>query len=221
MSNASGHNSAGLAIIGPDLVITGEVRNGGHVEIHGRIDGSIAASHVQVHRSGVVLGSLNANSAEIDGQAQGQLLVRQLLQIGSSGRVQGDVRYGQLAMQAGAELSADVRNVPPEIAGDLNLTVKRGQSVLITTDDLNAIDPDSPQASLVFAVSRPVGGFVARAQALATPIDRFALPELRGYGVVFVHDGSTVAIASFDITVSDQTGATSGAAKTVHVAVFR
>ncbi len=209
------------AVIGADLVITGEVRNGGSVEVLGRIDGSLAAEHVIVHRGGQIFGALNAGSAEVDGVVQGQLLVRRLLQIGSSGQINGDVRYGQIAMQSGAELSADVRNVPPGIAGDLQLTVKRGQFARISTDDLTAIDPDSPAASLVFAVSRPVNGFVARVSAQTTPIDRFTQPELLNSSIVFVHDGSGAAVASFDVTVTDNAGASSGPAKTVHVAVFK
>lgn len=209
------------AVIGADLTITGDVRNGGSVEVFGRIDGSLAADHVIVHRGGQIFGSLIAGSAEVDGVVQGQLLVRRLLQIGSTGSINGDVRYGQIAMQTGAELSADVRNVPPSIAGDLNLTVTRGQFVRIATEDLTAIDPDSPIASLVFAVSRLVNGFVARSSAHTTPIDRFTQADLQSNTIVFVHDGSGAAVANFDVMVTDHAGASSGPAKTVHVAVFK
>jgi hypothetical protein len=110
--------------------------------------------------------------------------------------------------------------VPPAIAGDLNLAVKRGQSVRITTEDLTAIDPDSPIQSLIFAVSRPLNGFVARATAGAIPVDRFTQSELQSNSMVFVHDGTVGRAASFDVVVTDQTGASSGPAQTVHVAVF-
>jgi cytoskeletal protein CcmA (bactofilin family) len=208
------------AVIGPDLFIKGEVRNGQHVDVLGFIDGAISAEHVVVHKGGRIYGTLIANSAEIDGEVQGHILVRQLIQIGSTGSVHGDVRYGKIAMQVGAELSADMRNVPPEIAGDLNLAVKRGQSVRITTEDLTAIDPDSPIQSLVFAVSRPLNGFVARAAAGTTPVDQFTQTELQSNGMVFVHDGSVGQAASFDVVVTDHAGASSGPAQTVHVAVF-
>ena len=45
---------------------------------------------------------------------------------------------------------------PPDFtlaASPTLLTVKRGQSVRITLEDLTAIDPDSPAQSLAFAVS--------------------------------------------------------------------
>jgi cytoskeletal protein CcmA (bactofilin family) len=210
----------GLAIIGADLTIKGEIRNGERVEVLGLIDGTVSAKHVIVRPGGRILGTLMADNADIDGEVHGRLLVRQLLQIGSTGRVNGDVRYGKIAMQSGADLTADVRNVPPEIAGDLNLVVKRGGSVTVTTEDLTAIDPDSPATSLVFAVSRATGGFVARSEATSTPIERFTQPDLVRNGVVFNHDGSPAKTASFDVVVTDQLGATSGPAKTVHVAVL-
>jgi cytoskeletal protein CcmA (bactofilin family) len=212
---------SGQAVVGADLFIKGDIRNGRRVEVYGRIEGGITAEHVIVHQGGQVYGTLVAKNAEIDGEVQGHLVVRELLQIGSSGRVHGDVRYGRLGMQPGADLSADVRNVPPAIAGDLNLAVKRGQTVRITTEDLTAVDPDSPPSSLTFAVSSAKNGFVAYTSAAATAVERFTQPELASNSVVFVHDGSIGDAASFDVTVTDQMGLSSGAAKTVQVAVFR
>jgi cytoskeletal protein CcmA (bactofilin family) len=213
--------SSKLAVIGPDLIITGEVRNGGRVEVSGVIEGTLSASEVLIRPTGRVLGTLIADNAEIDGDVRGHVLVRQFLQIGSTGKVHGEVRYGRIAMQSGADLSADMRNVPPSVGGDLELTVKRGGSVIITTEDLTAVDPDSPASSLAFTVTRQTHGFIARASAKTTPIDQFTQPELMRNDVLFVHDGAAGVSASFDIVVRDQTGETSGAPKTVHVTVLR
>ncbi len=208
------------AVIGPDLFIKGEVRNGDEVVVLGYIEGSLSANHIIVRKGGRIHGGMIATSAVIEGEVQGNILVRQMISIGSTGSVHGEVHYGRLAMEAGAELSADMRNVPPAIAGDLNLTVKRGQSVPIMPEDLTAIDPDSPAQSLIFTVSQPLNGFVARASASSSPIERFSQTDLQARGVVFVHDGSNGRSASFDVIVTDDAGATSGAAQTVHVAVF-
>jgi cytoskeletal protein CcmA (bactofilin family) len=214
-------NTKGQAVIGADMFIKGDIRNGRHIDVLGLVDGSISAERVVVHKGGRIIGTLIANNAQVDGEVQGHVLVRQLIEIGSTGAVRGDVRYGKIAMQIGAELTADVRNVPPDIAGDLNLAVKRGQSARITTEDLTAIDPDSPISSLVFAVSRPVNGFVAKTTAASTPVERFTQADLIANTVVFVHDGSVGSAASFDVVVTDNAGATSGVPKTVHVAVFK
>jgi cytoskeletal protein CcmA (bactofilin family) len=213
--------TSNVAIIGEDLFITGEVRNGGRVVVAGTIEGTLSASEVVIRPSGRILGTLIADNAEIDGDVRGHVLVRQLLQIGSTGRVHGDVRYGQITMQTGADLSADLRNVPPSLGGDLSLTMKRGGSVIITTEDLTAVDPDSPVASLAFSVTRQTNGFVARSSSKTAAIDQFTQPELMRNDVLFVHDGSATSSASFDVIVRDQTGETSGAPKTVQVTVLR
>lgn len=207
------------ALIGPDLFIQGDVRNGDEVLIQGYLEGSLSARHVIVQPGGRVYGTLVADSAMVEGEVQGNVLVRQLIQIASTGAVRGDVRYGRIAMQAGAELSADVRNVPPAIAGDLSLTVQRGGSVRVTEEDLTAIDPDSPAQSLVYAVSANANGHVARTADPSTSIGHFTQAELRDGGILFVHDGSGGTTVSFDVSVTDDAGASSGV-KTVSVVVF-
>jgi cytoskeletal protein CcmA (bactofilin family) len=207
-------------IIAEDMTIRGDIRNGGLVEVRGYIEGSISAERLLVHETGRVYGMVKAENADVNGRLQGTVLIRDLINIGNSGAVRGDVRYGKLALAGGGDLDANVRNVPPEVHGDLNLTVKRGHMVRVTTADLSAVDPDSAAASLAFAVSNSSAGYVARADAPQTPIASFAQTDLEAASIVFVHDSSAGPRASFDIVVADQAGATSGAPKTVSVTVF-
>ena len=210
----------GAAVISADLIIQGELRSGGDIDVLGFVTGSISAAKLTVHEGGKVHGSVRAESAQINGLLQGTIAVRNLIDIGATGSVSGDVRYGRLAMAPGAELSADMLNVPPEIGGDLNLAVRRGRSVRVTTEDLQAIDPDSGAETLIFTVTRPTGGWVVRAAEPATPIDTFSQSDLAEGTIYFVHDGGTAPQASIDVAVSDQAGASSGSPKTLRVAVI-
>lgn len=207
-------------IIGEDMVVRGDIKNGGLVEVRGYVDGSLVADRLLVHKSGRVYGKVRADSAEVNGRLQGTVSIKQLISIGNTGAVSGDVRYGQLALSAGGDLDASVRNVPPEISGDLNVTVRRGQSVRVTTADLNAVDPDSAASSLTFAVSTTSGGHVARSAAPKIAVMTFTQVDLEAGSVLFVHDGSPGATASFDVTVTDGGGASSGEPKTVSVTVY-
>jgi cytoskeletal protein CcmA (bactofilin family) len=208
------------AVIGEDLVIQGELRCGGDVEVLGYITGSVSAARIMVHPSGKVHGTVRAQSAEVNGFMQGTIAVQQLISIGETGSVSGDVRYGQLALARGGELSADVRNVPPALGGDLNLAVRRGRSVRITTDDIRAIDPDSGAAALIFAVSSPNGGSIVHFDQPQSPLESFSQEELQGGSIYFQHDGGSASEATIDVVVTDQAGATSGAPRTLHVAVI-
>jgi len=115
-------------------------------------------------------------------------------------------------MAQGGTLSATLRNVPPHLAGDLNLSVDRGGSVQITTADLTAFDPDDDAKDLTFTVTTPTSGFVA-----LTSISQFTQADLENGRVIFVHDGGSTQAAGFDTIVADAKGATSG--QTQHVSV--
>ncbi len=153
------------AIIQEDTIIKGKIRNCRQMEIRGFVEGEFAAESVLIHQGGTFYGTLKTDQADIAGSVQGELFVKNLISIRSSGSVNGNVRYGQLAMEMGADLSAELRNVPPRLAGDLDITVKRGKSVVITTEDITAIDPDDTAEALTYTVSNAINGFVALAGA--------------------------------------------------------
>jgi len=207
------------AIIQEDTIIKGKIRNCRQMEIHGYVEGELAAESVIVHQGGTFFGTLKTDQADVAGSLQGEVFVKNLISIRSSGVVNGNVRYGQLAMEMGADLSAELRNVPPKLAGDLDVTVKRGRSVVITTEDLTAIDPDDSADELSYAVSNASNGIVALAANAGVSVDRFTQADIEAGRVLFVHDGGDSNTASFDVLVSDESGANSGRTQTVHVTV--
>ena len=123
-------------------------------------------------------------------------------------------------MEPGGHLAAEVRNVPPSLAGDLHLVVSRGQAVAVTPTDLTAFDPDDVATALTFQITNAKSGWIVNASNADKPIERFTLADVESGKVVFVHDGSQGKSASFDVIVADDDGATSGAAKTVTVSVM-
>jgi hypothetical protein len=146
-------------------------------------------------------------------------VVKNLIDIRSSGNVSGNVKYGKLALEMGGNLSAEMRNVPPALGGDLNLEVGKGRSVPITLQDLTALDPDDAAKDLKFTITKSKNGFVANVNAPKRPVNTFTQAELEAGRITFMHDGTNTAVAGFDVVVADHTGATSGAPQTVTVAV--
>lgn len=214
-------DNQGVLIVTEDTVIRGvtEMRNCRQLEVHGYMEGDVSARNVLVHKTGRLFGSVKTDTAEIHGTVQGDVVVKNLIDIRSSGNVSGNVKYGKLALEIGGNLSAEVRNVPPSVGGDLNLEVGRGGSVPITLQDLTAFDPDDAARDLKFTVTKPKNGFVALASAPKRAVTTFTQADLEAGQVAFTHDGTNGGAAGFDIVVADHTGATSGAAKTVTVAV--
>jgi hypothetical protein len=116
-------------------------------------------------------------------------------------------------------LSADVRNIPPTLAGDMKMTVSKGKAVRLTVDDLTAIDPDDEKSDLTFAVSDMRHGFVVHVDDPKVAAQSFTQEELEKGSIVFVHDGKDSKSASFAVSVTDKAGASSGAPRTVEVDV--
>jgi len=209
----------GLLVIGEDAFLKGEVRNCRQIEIYGYVEGTLSANALLVREGGRFYGTARADTADIEGTLQGDVSVKHLINIRSKGSVSGNVEYGQLAMEAGGNLSADVHNVPPTIAGDLELTVEKGGSVRLTAQDLTAIDPDHGARDLTFTVARARNGHLAFSDAPARSLTRFTQHELEAGRVLFVHDGTAGGAASFEVVATDKAGASSGSAKTVKVSV--
>ncbi len=211
----------GVLIVTEDTVIRGvtEMRNCRQLEVHGYVEGEVSARSVLVHKTGRLFGTIKTDTAEIHGTVQGDVVVKNLIDIRSSGDVSGNIKYGKLALEMGGNLSAEVRNVPPSVGGDLNLEVGKGRAVPITLQDLTALDPDDAAKDLKFTVTKASNGFVALSTSPKRPVSTFTQADLEAGRVAFMHDGTNGSAAGFDIVVADPTGATSGAARTVTVAV--
>jgi cytoskeletal protein CcmA (bactofilin family) len=211
----------GVLIVTEDTVIRGvrEMRNCRQLEVHGYVEGDVSARTVLVHKTGRLFGSLRTDSAEIHGTLQGDVVVKNLIDIRSSGHVSGNVKYGKLALEMGGNLTAEMRNVPPSLSGDFTLEVAKGGSVPITLQDLNALDPDDEAKDLKFSVSRARNGIVVLASAPKRAVTNFTQADLEAGRVAFLHDGRGTENGGFDVVVADHTGATSGAPQSVTVNV--
>lgn len=211
----------GVLIVTEGTVILGvsEMQNCRQLEVHGYVEGEVSAANVLVHKTGRLFGTVRTDTAEVHGTVQGDVIVKNLIDIRSSGTVSGNVKYGKLALEMGGNLSAEVKNVPPALGGDLDLEVAKGRSVPITLQDVTALDPDDAARDLRFTVTRASSGFVALANAPKRAVTSFTQADLESGSVAFMHDGSNGSRAGFDIQVADRSGATSGAPRSVSVAV--
>jgi cytoskeletal protein CcmA (bactofilin family) len=125
---ASTEESAGSKlIVGPDIKLKGvEITDCDTLVVEGRVEASMDSRVVQIAQSGVFTGKATMDVAEIWGTFEGQLTVRKQLVIYASGRVSGQIRYGQIRIEEGGELSGDVS------------TLSAGQATTRRTDSTSA-----------------------------------------------------------------------------------
>ena len=83
---------------------------------------------IQIAESGVFVGKVGIELAEIRGHFDGELTAHKRLVIHTSGRVSGKIRYGTLSIEEGGELSGDIatlastRAATPAAAPEQNRT---------------------------------------------------------------------------------------------------
>ncbi len=62
-------------------------------------------------------GSASIDEAEVRGRFEGNLVVRKRLLIKATGRVSGTIRYGQIEIECGGQISGDIQAQPGGEAG--------------------------------------------------------------------------------------------------------
>jgi len=96
-------------IVGPDIKLKGvEITDCDTLVVEGRVEASMDSRVVQIAQNGVFTGTATMDVAEIWGSFEGQLTVRKHLVVYSTGRVAGLIRYGQIRIEDGGELTGEV-----------------------------------------------------------------------------------------------------------------
>ncbi len=105
-------NAKRVLTVGPDIQMKGEITSCDRVVIEGAVDATMRDVHtVELTESGALKGTAEVEDAEISGSFEGDLVVRGKLTVYSSGRVRGNVTYGEIEIQRGGQISGNIRNV--------------------------------------------------------------------------------------------------------------
>lgn len=97
-------------IVGPNIKLKGvEITDCDTLVVEGRVEATIDSRVIQISESGAFKGSAEIDIAEIHGEFDGDLTVRQKLVIYSTGKVSGKVRYGKVVIEEGGQLAGDIQ----------------------------------------------------------------------------------------------------------------
>ncbi len=104
--------------VGPNIKLKGvEITDCDTLVVEGRVEATIDSRVIQVSEKGAFIGNAEFDIAEIRGEFDGDLTVRQKLVVYASGRVTGKVRYGKLVIEEGGQLSGDVQMSTAAVKG--------------------------------------------------------------------------------------------------------
>ncbi len=95
--------------VGPNIKLKGvEITDCDTLVVEGLVEATMDSRVIQIAEQGAFKGSAEIDVAEIRGEFNGNLTVRQKLVIYSTGKVTGIIRYGKLVIEEGGQLSGEI-----------------------------------------------------------------------------------------------------------------
>jgi cytoskeletal protein CcmA (bactofilin family) len=102
--------SGSRLIVGPNIKLKGvEITDCDTLVVEGTVEATMDSRVIQIMANGAFKGSADIDIAEIHGQFDGNLTVRDKLVIYAQGKVNGTIRYGKVIIEEGGQLSGDVQ----------------------------------------------------------------------------------------------------------------
>jgi cytoskeletal protein CcmA (bactofilin family) len=95
--------------VGPNIKLKGvEITDCDTLVVEGSVEATMDSRVIQISERGSFRGSAEIDIAEIRGEFDGTLTVRQKLVIFATGKVTGKIRYGKLVVEEGGQLSGEI-----------------------------------------------------------------------------------------------------------------
>jgi cytoskeletal protein CcmA (bactofilin family) len=111
-------------IVGKGLVVTGEIKDCDCLAVEGEVSAEISCKELRIAPGGLFTGTAAVINAEVIGRFEGELKVTERLVVRATGSVSGEVRYQQIEIERGGQISGRIQagNVTEPIS-----TTVRGQ----------------------------------------------------------------------------------------------
>ena len=114
-SAPSPRNDADLRklIVGREISLSGEINSCDKLIVEGSVEANLQNCHdVELAETGLFKGSATIDDIEVRGRFEGNLIVRKRLLIRATGKVSGTIRYGQIEIECGGQISGDIQAQP-------------------------------------------------------------------------------------------------------------
>ncbi|OUR80711.1 hypothetical protein A9Q83_00255 [Alphaproteobacteria bacterium 46_93_T64] len=93
--------------VGKDIHLKGEITACDRLIVEGKVEASMNSNEIEITESGIFIGEVNIDRADISGVFDGKLTARTHLIIRKTGRVTGDIQYDEIEIEPGGEISGN------------------------------------------------------------------------------------------------------------------
>lgn len=109
-SGAPAKEGGSKLTVGPNIKLKGvEITDCDTLVVEGSVEATMDSRVMHITEIGAFKGSADIDYAEIHGEFNGDLTVREKLVIYSTGRVNGKIRYGKVVIEEGGQLMGDIQ----------------------------------------------------------------------------------------------------------------
>lgn len=102
-TGSSGVAGSTFSVLGPDIVIDGNLVASADLHLDGKISGDIKCAELVQGETSQITGCVIASSARVAGRISGSITA-DVLVIQKTARIEGDVFYGSLTIEEGAQV---------------------------------------------------------------------------------------------------------------------
>lgn len=110
-SSSSNSSKRGMfSVIGPDVIVTGNVTATADLHIDGRVEGDVNCGSLAQGAESQIFGSVTAEAARIAGAVEGTVRVKQLT-VERSAKITGDVEYENITIENGGNIDGRLKHM--------------------------------------------------------------------------------------------------------------
>ncbi len=110
MPPAGGSKRGMFSVIGPDVVVTGNVSATADLHIDGRVDGDVNCGSLAQGADSQIFGNVKAESARLAGAIEGTVSIKQLT-VERSAKITGDVEYENITIENGGHIDGRLKHM--------------------------------------------------------------------------------------------------------------
>lgn len=96
-------------VVGKEIVLSGDIASCESLVVEGTVQANVECQDLHVEASGLFNGSASVGNAEVFGRFEGELTVTGRLHVRSTGRVSAKVRYHEIEIELGGQISGDIQ----------------------------------------------------------------------------------------------------------------
>ena len=106
---------ASPSVLSSDLIVTGNIRTDGDIQIEGKVEGDVRARQLTVGETATINGEIMGDEIIVNGRVVGR--VRGLkVRLSAAARVEGDIIHKTIAIESGAHFEGSVQRQDDPLA---------------------------------------------------------------------------------------------------------